>query len=239
MIDVKNLQEWIESETEKCTVVLEQRHCKEINAFAEQMRLKDEKIESFRLKLRRSDFEHKCLQTRIYNLEETISGTKQEKFNFQTNSNIWHGSDFLDPQTLWSDMKINRRNPSEEAQDVEGGDTMKPVAGDGTPEENDRQEKEACVDPGNLPKYFPWKVDINAMGVSYKIKRLKQQFIVIEKLISREADLSKSYRINGFYLLLSLTNKQVQRYQTLEERTDELCKRMVIKEIGKQISFSF
>jgi hypothetical protein len=33
--------------------------------------------------------------------------------------------------------------------------------------------------------------------------------------------------IKGFKLLMSLLNKQVNRYQSLQGKTDELCKRMV------------
>ncbi|KAG6538148.1 hypothetical protein ZIOFF_003259 [Zingiber officinale] len=91
------------------------------------------------------------------------------------------------------------------------------------------------------------KMDIQALGVSYKIKRLKQQLIVLEKLASSLAvmqitnkDAKKStldgssdkeidenrQQTNGLLLVQSLLNKQLKRYQSLEEKTDNLCSRM-------------
>lgn len=92
------------------------------------------------------------------------------------------------------------------------------------------------------------KMDIQALGVSYKIKRLKQQLVVLENLASslavmqitnkdentstldgssdKEID-EKKQQTNGLLLMQSLLNKQLKRYQSLEEKTDNLCSRMV------------
>ncbi|EPS61816.1 hypothetical protein M569_12977, partial [Genlisea aurea] len=60
------------------------------------------------------------------------------------------------------------------------------------------------------------KMDIHALGVAYKIKRLGHQVIMLERLRGSE---SKN-------ALLSLLNKQLDRYQTLQRKTDHLCQRM-------------
>ncbi|KAG6485006.1 rootletin-like [Zingiber officinale] len=91
------------------------------------------------------------------------------------------------------------------------------------------------------------KMDIQALGVSYKIKRLKQQLVVLEKLASSPAmmqitnndqnpstpDVSSDketyenkQQIQGLLLVQSLLNKQLKRYQSLEEKTNNLCSRM-------------
>ena len=33
-----------------------------------------------------------------------------------------------------------------------------------------------------------WKMDLHALGISYKIKRLKQQLVLVERLIGRQAN---------------------------------------------------
>ncbi|XP_042429654.1 rootletin-like isoform X2 [Zingiber officinale] len=91
------------------------------------------------------------------------------------------------------------------------------------------------------------KMDIQALGVSYKIKRLNQQLVVLEKLASSPAmmqitnndqnpstpDVSSDKETyenkqqnQGLLLVQSLLNKQLKRYQSLEEKTNNLCSRM-------------
>ncbi|GAB4826200.1 hypothetical protein Ancab_009065 [Ancistrocladus abbreviatus] len=78
-----------------------------------------------------------------------------------------------------------------------------------------------------------WRMDLHALGVSCKIKRLKQQLLMLERLMakqengeSRGSDDRQQIEIKGLLPLLSLLNKQVSRYQSLQEKTDDLCKRM-------------
>ncbi|KAJ6376403.1 hypothetical protein OIU76_025527 [Salix suchowensis] len=80
----------------------------------------------------------------------------------------------------------------------------------------------------------PWRMDLHGLGVSYKLKRLKQQLLMLERLAGKQesgehignSDEAKT-GIKGFQLLMSLLNKQVNRYQLLQGKIDELCKRMV------------
>ncbi|KAI3934931.1 hypothetical protein MKW92_044268 [Papaver armeniacum] len=80
----------------------------------------------------------------------------------------------------------------------------------------------------------PWKMDLHSLGVFYKIKRLNQQLFMLDKLAG--AQTSKEKRANcdsecqqlkTFLLyVMPLLNKQVSRYQTLQESTNNLSQRM-------------
>ncbi|KAJ6373581.1 hypothetical protein OIU78_029292 [Salix suchowensis] len=78
-----------------------------------------------------------------------------------------------------------------------------------------------------------WGMDFHALGVSYKIKRLKQQLLMLERLPGKQdsgeqlgsSDEAKN-GMKAFQALISLLHKQVNKYQSLQEKTDELCKRM-------------
>lgn len=79
-----------------------------------------------------------------------------------------------------------------------------------------------------------WKMDLHALGVSYKIKRLSQQFVMLERLTSKQEPAGNSENndngrsgMRGFRALMSLLNKQVARYESLQGKIDDLCKRMV------------
>ncbi|CAD6238283.1 unnamed protein product [Miscanthus lutarioriparius] len=128
------------------------------------------------------------------------------------------------------------------------------------------EEKEVYTDPGNaqttgsssqeqeatselalvvLPpgqKSSAWKTDIHALAVSYKIKRLKQQLLVLEKLANEckeeaaatkpsgsEASCSSSSRQqprSRYHTMMSFLSKHVKRYQSLDDKIDDLCARM-------------
>ncbi|KAI3702429.1 hypothetical protein L6452_28167 [Arctium lappa] len=45
--DIRLLEGWVQCEAEKCITIVEQRHQLEVNAFAEQSRLRDDKLEAF------------------------------------------------------------------------------------------------------------------------------------------------------------------------------------------------
>lgn len=83
----------------------------------------------------------------------------------------------------------------------------------------------------------PWRMDLHALGVSYKIKRLKQQLMMLERYIGKpdsqeiEKDSSDTGK-RALLLIITLLNKQVTRYQSLQEKIDDLCKRMVSNHIS-------
>ncbi|XP_042404015.1 uncharacterized protein LOC121993753 [Zingiber officinale] len=102
-------------------------------------------------------------------------------------------------------------------------------------------------EPSFIREEYSWKTYVHTFGVSYNIKRLKQQQLVLEKLAGlltnkqlanmdtintggigaedRKIDEDKQ-NMKGFFLMKSLLHKQVKRYQTLEEKTDDLCNKM-------------
>ncbi|XP_010482682.1 PREDICTED: involucrin-like [Camelina sativa] len=84
----------------------------------------------------------------------------------------------------------------------------------------------------------PWRMDLHALGVSYKIKRLKQQLMMLERYIGKpeSQEMEKNSSDTGkraLLLIITLLNKQVTRYQSLQEKIDDLCKRMHVNEPEK------
>ncbi|KAJ1407553.1 hypothetical protein SESBI_24238 [Sesbania bispinosa] len=76
-------------------------------------------------------------------------------------------------------------------------------------------------------------MDLHALGISYKIKRLKQLFILVERLTGKqtndentEVSDDRKAGIKAYLSLTTLLNKQFGRYQSLQEKTDDLCKQM-------------
>ena len=60
-------------ETEKYTAMIKHRHAAEIEAFTEQLRLKDEKLEAFRWRAVSMDVEAARLRSRIQELEPRLA----------------------------------------------------------------------------------------------------------------------------------------------------------------------
>ncbi|KAG2299187.1 hypothetical protein Bca52824_035659 [Brassica carinata] len=99
-------------------------------------------------------------------------------------------------------------------------------------EKADGKESESTNNP-------PWRMDLHALGVSFKIKRLRQQLMMLERYIgkqeSQEIDKSSSSDTGkrALLLLITLLNKQVTRYQSLQEKIDGICKRMHVNDTEK------
>uniref|UniRef100_A0A6P3ZI62 myosin heavy chain, clone 203 n=1 Tax=Ziziphus jujuba TaxID=326968 RepID=A0A6P3ZI62_ZIZJJ len=305
LADVKQLEGWVRSEAEKYATVLEQRHHLEIEAFSEQLRLKDEKLEALRWRLLSMELESKRLQAHVEGLnkelsqmrhnnmkmealllerEEELNSLKEQyetqlrSLNCQKNNlnSSLHDS-AADKESIWPQVKIIKRLPGEEeeqetkkifiemsqeeATENEEGmpsfnqskdvlvqspekefDEQKDVLhqgptekGNASPVEIDDVEKLASPSqqPLNKTNSSPWRMDLHALGVSYKIKRLKQQLLMLERLTGKQESGEDMERnddgengIKVFLLLMSLLNKQVGRYQSLQGKVDDLCKRM-------------
>ncbi|KAF8380014.1 hypothetical protein HHK36_027483 [Tetracentron sinense] len=303
--DIQQLEGWVRSETDKCTNVIEQRHHLEIEAFVEQMRLKDDKLEAFRWQLLSMELESKRLQSQIEGLNQNHSPLKlanmqleallldreaelkslKEKFTLQLH--IVHGlkTNFssspkdraLDHETFWSDVEIikgNRekereqkatsfRNPQELETEKEEENPCEIWSKDvglivQAPDEKIEVEKEVAMDPGHVIEecvgpeeaedvdklasvgdclitkgISSQKMDFHALGVSYKINRLKQQLLMLHRLAGMQNNCHETEindreqpHINGFLLLISFLDRQVSRYQSLQEKIDDICKRM-------------
>lgn len=375
---VKQLEELVQSETEKYTTILEQRHDEEVEAFAEQMRLKDEKLEACRWRILSMELESKRLQTHIEELGDNLSQLRNENIrleslllskekdlkamndrysshikNCQSDTTAREISPVPGHEAIWSEVKVIKRNLRGKEQEQKGGSVRVPQDMDGkaqdrencllaietkliqaAPEyEKEKREAESMhVNALNTKAVFPsenndtnsfktmgvdspdeveqdgvvktvietsashvkeevqgmdlrtqglqvapkekvgfnkndifegslqvaskdkaqidekvahfdhsvnkkdssWKMDIHALAVSYKIKRLKQLLLIMERLTETQSPdkhgkekLVNSTEMKSLLSGISLLRKQLKRYQTLEEKTDDLCKRMV------------
>ncbi|CAD6231242.1 unnamed protein product [Miscanthus lutarioriparius] len=71
--EYQGLQEWFQMETKKYTAMIKHRHTAEIEAFTEQLRLKDEKLEAFQWRAVSMDVEATRLRSRIQELEGRLA----------------------------------------------------------------------------------------------------------------------------------------------------------------------
>ncbi|XP_059667255.1 uncharacterized protein LOC132312768 [Cornus florida] len=304
LTEVKQLEGWVRSEAEKYTTAIEQKHHLEIDAFAEQLRLKDEKLEAFRWRLLSMELESKRLQSHIEGLNHDLSQLRQdnmklkalildreaelnsvkEEYALQLDSLNHMKTDIcscphdlaLVHDTIWSNVKIIKTIPGEKEHETniisevisreietrkeqetpilnQSKDRILTVQSPGKEFEDEKDDvldsgsiqeeqakKEADTDEKSATdgqclskKTTPWKMDLHALGVSYKIKRLKQQLVMLEKVTGKQescedrvTDDNTQFGIKGFNMLMSMLNKQVSRYQSLQGKTDDLCKRM-------------
>ncbi|XAR52199.1 hypothetical protein NMG60_11020139 [Bertholletia excelsa] len=299
LADVKQLESWVQSE--KYTNLLEQRHQLEINAFAEQLRLKDEKLEDFHWRLLSMELESKRLHVQIEGLNHDLLQLRQQNIKINTllldretelNSLKQQLVYQLQPlslerrekscpqvmdlahETISSGVKVVSKMTGEKEQEtntilVNLSQEMEPQKVEENPstsqskdvmptfqsprkefeeEKNpssDRDMKTSQEEIGIVEKRAssghcssnsvtsPWRMDLHALGVSYKIKRLKQQLLMLERLTGKQEscqdtqdDDNMRVGTKEFHVLMSLLSKQVSRYQSLQAKTDELCKRM-------------
>ncbi|KAJ4768252.1 Ribonuclease P protein subunit P38-like protein [Rhynchospora pubera] len=271
------LQDWIRMEAEKFASLLEKQHNAEIEAFTEQMRLKDERLESFKWRLLSTEIEKKRIQCQIEGLNrdlqhyqdessrlQAILSDKNEELDSLKEHLICHASaniestkeiesesekrseitykestqEIVSPPTSATDTCLSESPLNVQVvQEIEEEKEVTMDTGTGFTEANICPEE---VSETSLPrKDLPWKNDILALGVSYKIKRLKQQLIVLEKLAGVRADKKPvdegtsdktcddaRPKSKGYESALLLVNKQVKRYQSLEGKIDDLCSRM-------------
>ncbi|KAH6770955.1 hypothetical protein C2S52_015758 [Perilla frutescens var. hirtella] len=241
LTDAKQLGNW---EAENFEVGVEHKHRVEIDAFMEQLRQKDDKLEAYNWRLMSTELESKRLQSHIEALNCDIVHLRQDNAKLEgilfereakLHSMMMH-SDSSMPQklrldaeivddTVWSRVKVVKRKPRQE---------MKAVA-----EENDRLDNDIVltIEPPNKEKdcgsTSTWKMDVHALGVSYKVKRLRQQLFMLQRLTGKKQNCTNTNgedldngRVKGFDALMSLLNKQVDRYQSLQGKIDHLCKRM-------------
>ncbi|CAL5204068.1 unnamed protein product [Lathyrus oleraceus] len=303
--NAKRLEDWMRAETERYATLIEQRHHIELDAFAEQMRNKDEKLEAFRWQLLRTDLETKQLQSHLEGLVKDVTQLRHDKMKlesllleredqlnslkdqvasklrplncFRNNSSLSPQSSELTQDPVWSRVKIVKRKPGEKQlemmdtliEEVSEKEEVRPLNHDEfensnsqvqSPDNRIEEDKHVCGEdnptsvqyqspdhieidtaekigstskPLNDAKQFQWKMDLHALGVSYKIKRLKQQLILIERLTGRQnneehAEISEesNFGMKAYLSVITLLNKQIGRYQSLQEKTDDLCKRM-------------
>ncbi|XP_057445577.1 uncharacterized protein LOC130737746 isoform X2 [Lotus japonicus] len=302
----RRLEDWMRAEAERYATLIEQRHHLELDAFAEQMLLKDEKLEAFRWQLLRTELETKQLQSHLEGLVKDVKQLRHDKMKleslmfekedelaslkeqvasklrplncFRNNSNLLQQSSELAQDAVWSGVKVIKKKPGEkeiqmmetlieedcekEAQHLPHDEFNNVDLLAQSPENNVEEEKDVPREDSPIPiqnlrpnqvqvvdaaekigsttctsfnktKQSPWKMDLHALGVSYKIKRLKQQLVLVERLTGMQSNGENSEisddskgGMKAFLSLTTLLNKQVGRYQSLQEKTDDLCKRM-------------
>ncbi|KAJ6340661.1 hypothetical protein OIU77_008425 [Salix suchowensis] len=304
LADGKRLDGWVCSEAEKYAAANEKRHHLEIDAFAEQMRLKDEKLEAFRWRMLSMEIESKRLQSHIEGLNQDVSQIRHEnmkleallmerqkeltylkdqfkvqiKPQFCQQANLSSSLDDTasvhdsilskaknakkEPKDHNQEEKVHltetsqEKNTEKEEEDEKAiHNQSKNVSKIVQSPENESEEEEVVSNQGctsaspvvadtveklaltsqSLMKTnnSTWGMDFHALGVSYKIKRLKQQLLMLERLPGKQdsgeqlgsSDEAKN-GMKAFQALISLLHKQVNKYQSLQEKTDELCKRM-------------
>lgn len=299
--NAKRVEDWMRAEAERYATLIEQRHHLELDAFAEQMQLKDEKLEAFRWQLLRTELEAKQLQAHVEGLVKDVTQLRHDKMRLESllleredeltslkdqfvskprplknNSNLPPQSSELAQDAVWSRVKVVKRKPGEKVlemmetlveEDCEKEVHCLPHDQLGSanllvqsPENEIEEEK--CLSREDSPtpmqnqspykmeadasekiastsqtfsttKQPLWKMDLHALGISYKIKRLKQQLVLVERLTGRQANDEQAeitddskVGMKAYLSLTTLLNKQVGRYQSLQEKTDDLCKRM-------------
>ncbi|XP_042505680.1 LOW QUALITY PROTEIN: uncharacterized protein LOC122082286 [Macadamia integrifolia] len=263
-------------------------HLLEIDAFAEQMRLKDEKLESFRWRSLSLELETNRLLTHIEGLNQNMSQLREgnlkleallldrksglnslkERFSLllqplchqKTNLNSVPKNLALDHETIWSEVQITKSKPreKEESYPTAIGNPHEVVTGNEDENRFDHSKEKIGVEKvvsmdldhirvecmhleeaqigeklasaGNCvvkKDSCPWKMDLHALGVSFKIKRLKQLLLLLEKMagtqkscVQRGSDDQGQTQIKGFLSLMTLLNKQVSRYQSLQDKAD-------------------
>lgn len=278
---MKQLEAWVRSEAERYAAVIEQRHHLEIDAFIEQLRLKDEKLETYRWRLLSMEIESKRLDSHLEGLNKDISQLRHNNMKLEAllsereeESNSLKEQfvsqlRFLHSQTNKEEYQKTRTSLVEPFQEedtnkeeetssyVESNDqTLKVQSPDkefeGEKDEGTSQEgSETCASPvevnsaeklvlaspsqASSTNNSLWRMDLQALGVSYKIKRLKQQLLMLERFTGKhesgedhkEGNDNGQSGMKGYLLLMSLLNKQVGRYQSLQGKVDDLCQRMV------------
>ncbi|KAG5036107.1 hypothetical protein GmHk_04G011761 [Glycine max] len=300
--NAKRLEDWVRAEAERYATLIEQRHHLELDAFAEQMRLKDEKLEAFRWQLLRTELEMKQMQAHVEGLVKDVTQLRHDKMRLETllleredeltslkeqfvsklrplknNSNLPPQSLEIAQEAVWSRVKVVKRKPGEKVLEtmetlveedcekevqcqphdqVNGANLLvqspeteieeeKSISREDSPTtpmqnqspskvEADASEKIASTSQTlSTTKQSLGKMDLHALGISYKIKRLKQQLVLVERLTGRQAndehaEITDDSKVGmkAYLSLTTLLNKQVGRYQSLQEKTDDLCKRM-------------
>ncbi|KAM0023895.1 hypothetical protein Hdeb2414_s0023g00644451 [Helianthus debilis subsp. tardiflorus] len=247
--DMRQLEGWVQCEAEKYASVVEERHQLEVNAFAEQLRLKDEKLEAFRWHSVSTDIEMKRLQSQIEGLTHDLTKLKEQNHKVEAllleRESELHSlkeqtesESYLRTQSINHDQEVCLEEISEEnslkdtvltvqSPDKEFEDN-KNTSMDIISVSEECGKKKDIQSGGECISATAWKMDLHALGVFYKIKRLNQQLLMFERLTGKQESCENSKRDDKsqFYSLMCLVNKQVNRYQSLQDKANDICKRM-------------
>lgn len=279
------MEDWVKAEAQNYAAMIEQRHQLEVEAFAEELINKAEKVESFQWQLLRMELETKKLQSHVKGLIKDVAQLRHDKMKLETtllerdkemtspkekielqlkSSNCFKHNLLLPSQSseraedvILSELKrksVEKEQEMKETLMVEyckkealSAEMKDSLVLKKSMSEVDSDAAENIASTSNSPNeasHFPWKMDLHAVGVFYKIKRLKQQLVLVDRLIGRqtngeakEIDDGSNTNMMTYLSLTSLLNKQVERYQSLQEKMDNLCKLMVKIILSNFVSF--
>jgi len=280
--------EWVHLEAERYqTAAVKHRHQLELDAFAQQIRLKDDKLEGYRWQVLRTELESKRLKTQIEGFNKDMSQLRHDNLklesllldreeelktlkgqiasklnNFNAQKTQVHSSKHKKLSNKEQQIKKCMVGPESKKKDQGGPESVSEDASSTIlPSFETIEEKgvlvkdnlaDACVEVSSLDGCETTrkeaatrlslnktnkpmgKMDLHALGVSYKIKRLNQQLLMLERLTGKQESVEVKGKdeqgqtgMKGFLVLLSSLDKQVSRYQSLQEKTDDLIQRMV------------
>lgn len=285
--------EWVHLKAEKYRTVVKQQHQLELDAFAQQMQLKDDKLEGYRWQLVNTELESKRLKTQIEGFNKDMSQLRHDNLKLESllldreeelkslKDQIALKLNNFDAQKTKVTLLSEHKKPSDGEQQTKkgmiGSESKKEVQGGGAESvtkdasstvlssletievkgalvkdnladacisvssldgcESTRKEAATRLSLNKTDKPMR-KMDLHALGLSYKIKRLNQQLLMLERLTGKQESVEVKgrdehgrTRMKGFLLLLSLLDKQVNRYQSLQEKTDDLSQRMGEKDL--------
>lgn len=227
-----------------------QKHHIEIDAFMEQLRQKEEKLEAYNWRMMSTELESKRLQSHIEGLDRDIARLRQDntrlegvlveretKLQSLQEQLMMH---FLPPHDaaidndrVWSGVKVVKRKS--------GGCTrqeMKAIAEDKelqdivltleAPDIHFGEEGMVSSEDVAVSSNSTWKMDVHALGVVYKVKRLRQQLFM---LTGKKHNCEDEEQVKGFDAIMPLMNRQVDRYHSLQGKIDDLCTRMVMLQL--------
>ncbi|KAL9685574.1 hypothetical protein QQ045_023025 [Rhodiola kirilowii] len=222
------------AEEKKYRSTLEQMHHMELNAFAEQMRLRDEKIEVLDWRLLRFEIESEQFQAHLQELNQDKAQLRQVNRRLE--------EQLLDYE---ADLHYLKNNFSAKPSYVESITIGKPAEcrrnikmDSVTEHEKEIHQDKVRTSEKEVPikkildtkiSNCAWKMDVQALGVFHKVKRLKQQLMMLERYTAQLKSVNEKNlkdNVKDFLALMSLLNKQVSRYESLQARIDELCNRM-------------
>ncbi|KAK4403676.1 hypothetical protein Sango_0736200 [Sesamum angolense] len=239
---LENEQLEIRKELEVFSQEIEQRHHLEIDAFAEQLRVKDEKLEAFRWRLMSMELESKRFQSHIEGLNHEIAQLRQENMKLEgklldreaelhslKEQLVFHSScqnqqkqSFNSSRhdaagghnAVWSKVKVIKRKPGRKKQETK-------VIAEGVSQEVDNDNVDGTSANEELH-------DI-VLTLESSNKETKEGKVSVsgKKESCEDNDQKNAYfGWKGFNAVMSILNKQVDRYQNLQGKIDDLCKRM-------------
>lgn len=249
---------------------VEQKHHVEIDAFMEQLRQKEEKLEAYNWRVMSTELESKRLQSHVEALDHDIARLRQDntrlkgvlvdreaKLQSVQEQLMMH---FLPPapqklsfnaspsphdaaignDTVWSRVKVVKRKEGI-AEDNELQDivlTLEPPnieikEGKDSAIDHFRRERIVSEDVA-MSRNSTWKMDVHALGVLYKVKRLRQLLFMLERVTGKKHKSENGEdkeQVKGLDAVMSLMNRQVDRYHSLQGKIDDLCTRMKEKKV--------